>query len=318
MKKASIKDYLALARFDHWIKQAFILPGVAAGIAFTDFSFGKDINGIIFRLITGIFATSAVASANYVINEFLDKKFDKFHPTKKFRAAVQIDLKARFVYIEYALLALIGLGLSLVVSLPFFITECWLLLMGVLYNVRPFRTKDIPYIDVLSESINNAIRLLLGWFMVTSNYLPPITIVLGYWMGGAFLMAIKRFSEYRMIDDKSTAALYRKSFARYSEKSLLISGFFYALTSMFFCGVFMIKYRIELLLAVPIFCGLFCYYLNIAFKQDSSAQKPEKLFKEKGLMLYVAIAIIVPIVLMFVDIPLLNALSDPTFIGFGG
>lgn len=99
-------------------------------------------------------------------------------------------------------------------------------------------------------------------------------------------MATKRYSEYRMINDKSVAAHYRKSFRYYTEKSLLISAFFYALMSVFFCGVFMIKYRTELILDIPLLCGLFCLYLNISYKEDSSAQKPEKLFHEKGLMLY--------------------------------
>ncbi|MEI3014343.1 MAG: hypothetical protein V8T36_06155 [Ruthenibacterium lactatiformans] len=95
-------------------------------------------------------------------------------------------------------------------------------------------------------------------------------------------MAIKRYAEYRMIGDKSTAALYRKSFAHYTEQSLLISAFFYAMCSLFLCGIFIIKYKIELLLVVPFLCGLFCFYLHFAFKKDSAVQKPEKLYREKG------------------------------------
>lgn len=184
-----------------------------------------------------------------------------------------------------------------------FAMELWLFIMGILYNVKPVRTKEIPYLDVISESVNNAIRLLIGWFAITSAFFPPISIVFGYWMGGAFLMATKRYSEYRMIADKDTAAHYRKSFQYYTEKSLLISAFFYALLSVFFCGIFMIKYRTELILDIPILCGLFCLYLHISYKEDSGAQKPEKLFKEKGLMLYLAIFLFITCVLMFVDIP---------------
>jgi 4-hydroxybenzoate polyprenyltransferase len=133
--------------------------------------------------------------------------------------------------------------------------------MGILYNVRPIRSKELPYIDVLSESINNAIRFLIGWFAATSLFIPPVSIVLGYWMGGAFLMATKRFSEYRAIGDKTKASLYRKSFKYYDEKSLIISAVFYSLLSVFFCGIFLIKYCIELIIAIPFLCGLFCLYL---------------------------------------------------------
>ena len=316
MQKQSLRNYLAIARFDHWIKQIFIIPGVVACLALIELPSTKEaLIRLCINLMIGFLATSAVASANYVINEYLDANFDKFHPTKKFRSAVLTQMNPIIVYTEYIILAVIGLFLAWLVNRPFFFADLCLLVMGIVYNVRPIRTKDVPYIDVLSESINNALRLLLGWFIVTADYLPPVTIVFGYWMGGAFLMAVKRFSEYRMIKEKNIAALYRKSFARYSEKSLLISGVFYALLSIFFCGIFMIKYRIELLIAMPLFCALFCYYLNIAFKEDSSAQKPEKLFKEKGLMLLVMITIIVTVAMMFINIPILNTLLDKAFIG---
>ena len=59
---------------------------------------------------------------------------------------------------------------------------------------------------------------MLGWFIVHISIVVPISIFLGYWMAGAFLMAIKRYAEYRMINNKSKASLYRKSFKHYNEK----------------------------------------------------------------------------------------------------
>jgi len=127
-------------------------------------------------------------------------------------------------------------------------------------------------------------------------------------------MAAKRFSEYRAIGDPEQAGLYRKSFSKYSEETLILSSFFYACISVFLCGVFMIKYRIELLIAIPFLCGLFTYYLKIAFDKDSSAQKPEKLFREKNLILYVIGFIILVAILMIVDIPVLNSFSNAILI----
>jgi len=250
----------------------------------------------------GFLSTCFIASANYVINEYLDREFDKYHPTKKQRPVVTADLKAPVIWLEYILFTFVGLYLGFLASYLILTMEIALWLMGIIYNVRPLRTKEIPYLDVLTESVNNAIRLLIGWFIVTSRYEPPVSIVFGYWMGGAFLMAAKRFAEYRMIGDKSQAALYRKSFKYYSEKSLLISTFFYAMLAVFFCGIFMIKYRIELVIAIPFLCGLFCIYLNLCYKPDSSAQKPEKLFKEKGLMLYTVFFVLLVVVLLQVKV----------------
>ena len=96
--------------------------------------------------------------------------------------------------------------------------------------------------------------------------------------------------------------------------NILISSVFYALLSIFLCGTFLIKYKIELILAIPVLCGLFCYYLYISFKPDSAVQKPEKLYKEKKLLIFLMIFIILFIVLLFVDIPILSRLLDQTLV----
>jgi 4-hydroxybenzoate polyprenyltransferase len=267
------------------------------------------------RLVLGFLATCCIASANYIINEWLDAEFDRFHPTKKDRPVVSAHLKSRYIILEYVVFSLIGLYSGRLVNSMVFLMVLLLWIMGIVYNVRPLRSKEIPYIDVLSESLNNPIRLLIGWFMVTPRFLPPASIVFGYWMGGAFLMAAKRFAEYRMINDRTQAGLYRKSFRHYTEKSLLLSAFFYALLSVFFCGIFMIKYRIELLVAIPFLCGLFCVYLHICYKYDSSAQKPEKLFKEKWLMLYMLLFVMLICFLVLIPLPSLQLFLQRSFIG---
>lgn len=309
------KNYLKIARFDHWVKQLFIVPGIVFALCIIDPSTWNWTTVVVASLLA-LLSTSFCASANYVINEWLDAEFDKFHPTKKERPVVAGGMKAKWVALEYIVFAVLGLVAAFFVSWWVFGLEVFLLVMGIFYNVKPMRTKEIAYLDVITESLNNAIRLLIGWFAVTSIYLPPISIIIGYWMGGAFLMATKRYAEYKMIDDKSTASLYRKSFAKYTETSLLISAIFYALVSVFFCGIFMLKYRIELIFAIPFVCGLFCYYLYLSNKPDSTTQKPEKLLKEKGLMLFVFVVMVVVVALMFIDMPFLQGLLDKTLISY--
>ncbi len=291
--------YIKIARFDHWIKQLFILPGVWLAWMMV----GGGLERLVSTVITGLLATSFAASANYVINEWLDAEFDKYHPVKKNRPAVTEGLDAGIIYCEYFCLLAASLIVANYINRPTLITVSILLIMGILYNVNPVRTKDIPYIDVLTESVNNALRFAIGWFCVTESFYPPLSFVMGYWMGGAFLMAAKRFAEYRMIGNPVQAKLYRKSFGGYSELRLLLSAIFYGFLAVFFCGVFLIKYRIELLLIIPFICGLFCYYLSICYKPDSAAQKPEKLFREKWLMLYVIILGVLFIVLYNINIP---------------
>ena len=84
--------------------------------------------------------------------------------------------------------------------------------------------------------------------------------------------------------------------------------------SVFFVGIFLIKYRIELVLLMPILIGLFSYYFYLSFAQDSAVQKPEKLFHERGLMLYVLVFTVLFVILMIVDIPQLSVLTDSTIL----
>ena len=305
-----MKKYIKIARPDHWVKNAFILPGIVIAFLLTDYSI--SVSHFVMRFICGFIATCFIASANYVINEWLDAEFDKFHPTKKYRPVVSENMKFSLVMLEYAICIVLGVGFSLLVNIPFLVVELILLFMGVVYNVKPLRTKDIVYLDVISESVNNMLRLLLGWFIVSDSLIPPSSILIGYWFAGAFLMATKRFAEYRMIGDPEKAGLYRKSFKYYTEVKLLVSSFFYAMCATFFIGVFMIKYRMQYILGMPLIFGLFCFYLAIAFKPDSAAQKPEKLYKEKSLLIYLLILVVVLIALTFIDIPMPDYWLNPT------
>ncbi len=293
-----MNKYVRIARFDHWIKQFFIVPGIVLGI----YLMGK-MDGIWVKAVLGFFAVSFAASANYVINEYLDAEFDKYHPTKKNRPVVLEKMDQRIIIAEYILFAAAGGILSYFVNLQFFTFNMILLVMGLLYNVPPVRLKDVAYLDVICESANNAIRLMLGWFIAGNHYIPPVSIVIGYWMAGAFLMAMKRFSEFRMIGDKNIAAKYRKSFGIYTEYSLLVSSLAYSIISIFLIGTFLIKYHLELILDMPLMTAIYCYYFYLSFQPDSSVQKPEKLYKEtKLLLLCVAFALFF-VILMGVDIP---------------
>lgn len=299
-----MKKYIKIMRLDHWIKQLFIMPGYIFALVLT----GGAVN--VGYLAAGFFSTCFIASANYVINEWLDAEFDKYHPVKKHRSVVEDGANKYLVYALYTGLSIAGFVLAWYIPGLFRYMEIWLWIMGILYNVRPFRTKDVPFLDVLTESVNNAIRLLIGWFIVTADYYPPVSLLVGYWFAGAFLMSMKRYSEYSMIDNPELAGKYRKSFRYYTEKSLLISSFLYGMIANFFLGIFLIRYRIELLLFVPFLMGLFCYYFWIAFKKDSAAQKPEKLFQEKGLMLYLVGLGALFVILVFIRIPVLTHFTN--------
>ncbi|HSA79716.1 MAG TPA: UbiA family prenyltransferase [Geminicoccaceae bacterium] len=283
-----------------------MLPGAALALVLADEGFAPELA----NLLLGVVSTCLIASANYTVNEWCDAEFDRHHPVKRFRPSAAGRVSARAVYAQWALLGVVGMAIAAALSTNFLLFSGLLLAMGLIYNVKPLRTKDRQYLDVLSESVNNPLRFLLGWSAIVSDVLPPSSVLLAYWTGGAYLMAIKRYAEYRFIDNPEVAGLYRRSFRFYTEESLLASAFFYALCSAFFLGVFLIKYRIEFLVSMPFLALLFTWYLVIGMRAQSPVQNPEKLYRERPFLLYVVALGCLIALLFFVHLPWLKALVE--------
>ena len=297
---AGIRPYVQIARVDHWFKNAFMLLGVVLAVFYQPQVFAWS---SVLPLILAVAATCLVASSNYVLNELLDAPRDRLHPEKKHRPVPSGQVKPALAYAEWLILAAAGFTLALSINFYFFASALSLWIMGVFYNVPPLRTKEWPYLDVLSESINNPIRLLLGWFALVTGHVPPLSLVISYWMVGAFFMAMKRYAEYRHIGNPRVAAAYRRSFEYYNEERLLVSVVFYATACALFAGIFIVRYHLELILFAPLAAGVFAYYMHLGMLPDSPVQNPEKLYKQRGFFVYMVVSALAFVLLMFTSIP---------------
>ena len=228
---------------------------------------------------------------------------DRLHPTKCQRPAAQGLVSVWCGLLLWGALGLTGILAGLHVNWPFAATVFVFWLAACVYNIPPLRSKDLPYVDVLTESLNNPIRLFLGWFVVIPDKLPPLSLALSYWMLGAFFMATKRFAEYRSIGDPARAVRYRSSFRHYDERRLLASMVFYATAGALFGGVFLVRYKLELVFCVPFMCALVGYYTALGLRSDSPVQTPEKLYRDRSFMTLALLSLIAFFGLMFLDVP---------------
>lgn len=303
-----IKHYVALARPSHWFKNVFMVPGLLL-VLFFDPSYCN--RQTFLRFLLGFAAACLIASSNYVLNEILDARKDAFHPEKKTRPFPRGDVRPSWAYAQWVLLAVAGFACAFFVApmLGFMGFSLWV--MGGLYNIPPVRLKDIPYADVLSESVNNPIRMAMGWYATGYHLMPPLSALLAYWMFGAFLMAMKRFAEYRMIDDPARAASYRESFGHYNQERLIESLCFYGALFGMMSGVFMARYRIELVLATPLVAYTMAYYMHLGFKPNSPVQYPEQLYRQNKLLLLVGASFSCCAALLYIDFGWFKNLITP-------
>ncbi len=247
MKILSENQYFKLLRVNHWFKNLFLCFGVLVGLWYTGASLEQT---LVIQSVVAFFLASTISSVNYIVNQITDAKFDLRHPIKKKRPIPSGKLSAK---------SAAGLGV------PLFMTSIWvafnlfpasfvlallaLWVAGLAYNIRPVRLKDIPFIDVLAESINNPIRFLLGWFIVLPSLIPPLSILLLTWTAGAVLMGAKRYDELRVYGKKLIP--YRPTFKTYSLKSIELSLYFYVVLTLTLFAYIGWRYQQVLLLAWP-------------------------------------------------------------------
>lgn len=309
-----IWPYVQIARVDHWPKNAFMAMGVILAFFYRPDLFAWP---TLAPLTAAVLAACLVSSSNYVLNELLDSPRDALHPIKRHRPVPSGRVRPAIGYVEWIALGAAGIGLAYTLNPQFALSAIALWTMGLVYNVPPVRTKEWPYLDVLSESVNSPIRLLLGWFALVNDRIPPLSLTLAYWMVGAFFMGAKRLAEYRQIGDPQAAAAYRSSFGHYTEERLFISLLFYSNAAALFLGVFIVHYHVELVLFVPVAAALAAYYFKLAVQPDSPMQDPERLFRHPRFLAYTFLGTTAFIILMFVRVPLLYQLFsiEPASVG---
>lgn len=296
--RRKVLDYLSVMRIDHWLKNVFYLSGAVFGLflARTPFTALQAKDLAVTFVVFGF-----IASANYILNEIIDSPFDRLHPVKKHRAvpsdkvsipvlvAIQVTLLISAHAIAYAFLP----RPILYISLGFFVS-------GLVYNVRPIRLKDVPVLDVITESVNNPIRFLAGWYVITRS-VPPVFLLISFWALGAFWMAGKRYGELQFLrEQQSDVAGYRKSLAFYTRTRLL--AMISAACAVFFAGYLLTAFSVspKLFVALPFFAVYFWWYYRLILRNDVIVREPESFFRHTPFLAYNLFLSVICFVILFV------------------
>ena len=308
--KKKLPALLKICRPEYFVKQIFCVAGIIIAFLLAP----KNIFNLSIVFLAFISAILS-SSANYVINEWCDRVTDSFHPTKKFRPIPSGLLNKLEVFILYIFLCISPLFISifLIKSKVISFLIILILINGILYNKKPIRLKDKVFLDVFSESINNPLRFSIGWISSSYAY-PPISLIIGIWLIGYFLMNCKRICEIRdWNSSEGEIGDYRISLSKYTFNKLVLVSFIAALSAITSITVFLTIYRIELCLITPFIILSMAQYLRIALSSNSKViiSNPSYILKDKLIFFSLLIVLILGPLALMVDIPLLqNILSS--------
>lgn len=280
---ATALAYMQVLRLDHWFKNVFTVIGAIACIVYLDTGVTSRAVGLI---ALGTFLSCLISSVNYAVNEFLDAAFDAAHPIKRHRPVPSGRVHVQAVFLLGGILLVAALATAVLVFNKAFVLALLLfLLFGLFYNVEPIRAKEVPFADVIVESVNNPLRLLIGWFSVTATgQFPPVSLVILFWAFGAFLMTAKRVAELRFLGARANE--YRVTYHYYSEKSLVTAMFGYAAASVSLLAWFAAQYKAGLFWSLPLAAIFMAWYIKLTYEDDSIVKEPERLFKKPFFLLY--------------------------------
>lgn len=298
-----MNPYLKAVRPERWPRSLAIFLGSAAFFflnrsLLTSFSAFE----ILFRLVLSFLLTWAISTANYVINEIADTPFDIHHPTKRLRPLITGQIKKiPFCFLGLTLMLAGLIPAFFLFPWPFLLSLLALLAAGIIYNVKPLRTKDIPFLDSVSESVNNPIRFLIGWYTFSPAFLfPSWSLLVGWWAFGNFLMVGKRLSEFRFLKEK--AADYRSSHKKYTKNSLLLGMI--ASAALFFACYFFYTWKLRLNYFIYISPVILLFILLIfrkTFREQEVMEEPEKLLIQPAFALYSTLLLILFILGYFLE-----------------
>ncbi|MEM7182840.1 MAG: decaprenyl-phosphate phosphoribosyltransferase [Spirochaetota bacterium] len=212
-------NYIRLMRPEQWVKNLILFAGIL---------FGKKIfeTDMLLRSTSGFLMFSLIASCQYVINDYLDRKEDANHPDKKYRPLASGAIEPGIALSLTACLLPIILVSSYVLEPDFFFICIFYFLFNLVYSKF---LKHIVILDVMSISLGFILRAIAGAVIVKvdiSNWLLLCTFMLSLFWGFS-----KRRGELTLLS--KSAGRHRKILEEYSPAFLdLMMGIVATLTIM--------------------------------------------------------------------------------------
>ncbi len=275
-EKVPLWALVRLARPKQWVKNGLVF----AALLFS----GQMRDAASIGLATLAFVAFCLASAAaYSLNDALDAKEDRLHPTKRFRPVALGVVSPVQALVFSILLAGGGLAAGFSVGVALGLIVLLYLSLNLLYS---FRLKHVVLLDVMTIAAGFVLRAAGGavaikvemslWFLVT---VPLLSL---------FLAAAKRRHELIVVEEASN---HRPVLAEYSTK--LLDQMLAALSAAIVMAYFLyakdtVKPHQFMLTSPLVLYGVF-RYLFLVYQRDGGGKPEELLLSDVPMLVTVAL-----------------------------
>jgi 4-hydroxybenzoate polyprenyltransferase len=198
-------------RPSHWTKNAFVFAALI---------FGRQLSGppdkiavAVGSAVAGFFCFCLAASANYILNDIIDRDMDRMHPKKSSRPIAAGTLSVGWAAVLAAVCAAVSLGCSFILVRELaYIIAIYMVLM-LLYSLF---LKKAMILDVIVISIGFVLRAVAG-AVVVGVFISPWLIICTFALC-LFLGFSKRRGEVAMLAGQGQS--YRQTLAGYNVELL--------------------------------------------------------------------------------------------------
>lgn len=195
-----------VARPIHWVKNLSLFAAI--------FLTGMlDNKGQLTKVLWGFLAFNLATSATYIINDILDVKNDRLHPTKSSRPIASGSLPIALAFLEAVVLAGVALFISAPLNPLFFLLVISYLVLQLFYSLG---LKNIAILDIIIIATGFIMRVYAGAFVIDAHL--SVWFLLCVISVALFLASGKRRAELNVAVNVS--GVTRKSLSNYKRELL--------------------------------------------------------------------------------------------------
>jgi 4-hydroxybenzoate polyprenyltransferase len=283
----NLKDWVNLLRVRQWYKNLVIFLAVF-------FSGNLFYSNDIYLTFLGFVSLCLISSSNYIINDFIDLRKDKFHPEKRSRPLVAKKIKLFSAIIMALMFIIISLILALYLSKVFFYLIMAIFILSQLYNIF---LKNILFADILTIATLFVGRAISGAYLINVK-ISPWLILCPFFLS-LFLSIGKRHADINLLKDKAqkTRKVLREYNHGLTTSLMTISTTLLTISYALYC---FLSIHQNLLFTLPFALFVIFRYLYLINKGSIIARHPEKIVKDPEMLIGVFLWVIVTIVLLYV------------------